>query len=234
MTKANQAGIRQSMLLAAAAALLAAATPGLAQLNLGPPNPGFENGSSSWFSGGTGGTAGSVSFLNPGQNGPSAPGTNAVSITSDGTGNTDFRSVTFSLGSAAGGAQPVTFSFDYDILGTVTPGNNVRVGLRTWLANNNNNFEGENNSFIGDNTGDSGGTGWETFSVTYTPSASANFADIRVSMNVFNHSPGVGDYWTDGTVLFDNFSVTTVPEPGVLALFGLGALTLVARTFRRR
>jgi len=209
-------------------------TSARAQIDLGPVNPGFELGNSGWFSGSGG--VGTVVLPDPTSNGPSAPGTNDVLIgsTSGGTANhADFRSATFSLGPATGGANPVTFSFDYDILGTVTPGNNIRVGFRTWLANNNNNFEGEINSFIGDNTGDTGGDGWHTFSLTYTPSANANFADIRVSVNVFNSSPGVGDYWSDGNVLFDNFRVTAVPEPGCLALVGLAALgTTVARRKR--
>lgn len=205
-------------------------TSAQAQLVLGPANPGFESGSTGWFSGSGG--VGTVVLPDSTSNGPSAPGTNDVLIgsTSGGTANhADFRSATFSLGPAAGGAQPVTFSFDYNILGTVTPGNNVRVGLRTWADSGGTTFEGENNSFIGDNTGDSGGDGWHTFSVTYTPSASAEYADLRISVNVFNSSPGVGDYWSDGNVLFDNFSVTTVPEPGCVALMGFGLGLLVLR-----
>src|SRR5208282_1529683 len=117
----------------------------------------------------------------------------------------------FSLGAAAGGSNTVIIQFDYNILGTVTSGNNVRVGFRTWQADNNNTFEGEQNVFIGDNTGDSGGDGWHTYTETFTPSAGANFADMRISMNVFNQSPGVGDYWTDGAVLLDNFVAVVVP-----------------------
>src|SRR5450631_1107630 len=123
---------------------------------LGPSNGGFESGNTDWFSGGTGGAAGSVTLPDNTSNGPSAPGSFDLLITSDGTGNADFRSATFSLGSAANGLNPVTFSFDYNILGTVTPGSNIRVGLRTWSDSGGSSFQGEQNFFIGDTTGDSG------------------------------------------------------------------------------
>ena len=174
---------------------------------LGPANPGFENGGASWYSGGSGGAAGSVSFANSPSNGPSAAGTDCAAETSNGSGNTDFRAAAFSLGSAATGTNVVTFSFDYNILNPVTNGNNVRVGLR-FFDSSGGNFQGESNSHIGSDNGDIGGDGWQHFSVTVTPPATAYTADIRVSMNVFGD-----DDWKEGTVLFDNFAVTVGVTP---------------------
>jgi len=42
----------------------------------------------------------------------------------------DWRSQPFSLGSAAGGARPVTFSFAYKLADNVATGNNILVQLR--------------------------------------------------------------------------------------------------------
>jgi hypothetical protein len=202
---------------------------------LGPANPGFEQGGADWNAGGAGGASGSVNFYNSPTNGPSAPGGNCVSETSDGTGNTDFRANYFSLGTAAAGANPVTFSFDYSILNPVTSGNNVRVGLRFFDITGNN-FQGENNSHVGSDNGDVGAIGWQPFSVTVTPPATAYTADIRVSMNIFGD-----DDWNDGAVLFDNFSVsaglvaqsaewtgTAGNPPCALALDGSGYTNAVA------
>jgi hypothetical protein len=182
-----------------------------ASVVLGPLNPGFEQGATSWNAGGTGGAAGSISFANPDENGPGDPGTNCVSETSNGTGNTDFRVNAFSLGTAATGTNEVTFSFDYNILSAIGSGNNVRVGLRFFDVAGTS-FQGENNSHIGSDNADPGAIGWQHFSVTVTPPATAYTADIRVSMNVFGD-----DAWTDGTVLFDNFTVRVGSETPPLA-----------------
>jgi hypothetical protein len=185
------------------------AVPAQAQTVLGPLNPGFEQGSTGWNAGGTGGSAGSISFSNPGENGPTDPGTNSLSETSDGTGNTDFRANSFSLGPASTGTNQVTFSFDYNILSTVNSGNNIRVGLRFFDITGGN-FQGENNSHVGSDNNDAGGDGWHHYSVTATPPSTAYTADIRVSMNVFGD-----DSWSSGEVLFDNFSLTASVPPAV-------------------
>jgi hypothetical protein len=194
---------------------------------LGPANPGFEAQGNSWNSGGSGGAAGSIDFSNPGQNGPAAPGTNCVAETSDGTGNTDFRANAFSLGAAAAGAYPVTFSFDYNLSNAVTAGNNVRVGLR-FFDSTGSVFQGENNSHVGADNGDAGGIGWRHFRVTLTPPATAYTADIRVSMNVFGD-----DTWSNGPVWFDNFAVAigsnSLPVAGN---FSVGTLVGVPITIR--
>jgi hypothetical protein len=216
---------RHLFYLAAFALVLACATmPAKADTFLGPLNPGFEQGSASWNAGGTGGAAGSISFANSPTNGPSAPGTNCVAETSDGTGNTDFRANAFSLGAAATGTNPVTFSFDYNIVNPVTTGNNVRVGLRFFDLTGGN-YQGENDSHVGSDNGDLGANGWQHFSVTVTPPSSAYTADIRVSLNVFGD-----DAWSLGTVLLDNFSVSVDLPPLVAAPTVLPAASVAAPT----
>lgn len=191
---------------------------------LGPGNGSFEGGGLNWNSGGPGGSAGSVNFENAGTNGVSAPGDNCVLETSDGslgaTGNgVDFRANDFSLDTAANGAQPVTFSFDYNILNPIHSANQIRVGLRFEDAAGD--FLGEHNSYIGTPNGDTGAQGWKHFSVTTTPTANALSADIRVSMNVFGD-----DTWNNGPVLFDNFTVIAGSNsPPVVSNVTMGTLT---------
>lgn len=200
--------------------------PAPRRLSLGPVNAGFELGGANWNTGGTGGVAGSASFANSPSNGPGAPGINCVSETSNGAGNVDFRADYFSLGAAAKGANPVTFSFDYNILNPVIAGNQIRVGLR--LEGPTGGFLGEYNSYIGVPNGDVGANGWHHFSVTTVPTATAVNADIRVSMNVFGD-----DHWSLGTVLFDNFTVLAgtnhIPVAGNVTI---GALSGIAVTQR--
>jgi hypothetical protein len=204
----SRAGMFPAKVSTLAFALVSAAVTAHAQF-LGPANPGFENGSASWFQGGTGGAAGSVSYANSPTNGPSAPGTNCVLETSDGTGNVDFRANYFSLGMASQGTNPVTFSFDYQILGPVASGDRIRVGLR--FGNATGGFLSEHNFYVGTPNGDVGGDGWQHFTGTATASSASLTADIRVSMNAF----GGDDHWTSGPVLFDNFSVVADAPPTV-------------------
>jgi hypothetical protein len=172
---------------------------------LGPNiNGDFEKGGVNWNSGGPGGAGGSESFNYP-SNGLSAPGTNCVMMTADGTvtpsGGNDIRVNGFALANTNNG-QPVTISFDYNILNTVNSGNQIRVGLRYFDSGNN--FKGENNSYIGTPNGDVGAQGWKHYSAVYTPAAGAVNTDIRISMNIFGD-----DIWSSGPVLFDNFVVIT-------------------------
>ncbi len=172
---------------------------------IGPPNPGFEEGSLDWNTGGPGGAAGSSSFANSPTNGPSAPGTNCVLMTADGTvsppnGN-DLRVNYFSLGAAANGKNSVTLQFDYNILNAINFGDAVRVDLRWEDANGN--FLGENLFHVGTPNGDTGGQGWLHFTGVATPIPTAVTCDIRISMNIFGD-----DIWSDGPVLFDNFAMS--------------------------
>lgn len=193
---------------------------------IGPLNGGFESGSANWSVGGSGGAGGSVSFGNSPANGLGSPGANCVLETSDGSGTVDFRSDYFSLGAAANGARPVTFSFDYNILNAVKSGNQIRVGLRFEDANGG--FLAERNSYIGVPNGDTGASGWKHFSVTAAPSSTALNADIRVSMNVFGD-----DHWTGGAVLFDNFVVVigsnTAPAATSFALAAMSGMPVTLR-----
>jgi len=191
----------------AAATLVLAALPAKSDSFLGPANPGFENGSQNWNTGGTGGAAGSVNFVNSPTNGPSAPGTNCVLQTSDGSGNVDLRADYFSLGAASLGTNSLRVDFDYNILDPIISGNQIRVGLR--FEDSNGGFLGEYNFHIGTVAGDTGGQGWKHFTGFATPVSTAVNADIRISMNIFGD-----DTWASGGVLFDNFSVQVTRKLG--------------------
>jgi len=185
---------------------------------IGPNNNGnFENGGANWNAGGPGGSAGSESFNYP-SNGWSAPGTNCVMMTADGSitsGGNDIRVNEFTVNSS----QPVTISFDYNILNPVNPGNQIRVGLRFFDSGNN--FDGEHNTYIGTPNGDTGGQGWKHLSETYSVPAGSVSSDIRVSMNIFGD-----DIWSSGAVLFDNFTVITgTPSTPVANSITFGTLT---------
>ncbi len=213
MTQHTRPGVwrRISCIALGAAAFLAAATTTHAGTFLGPLNPGFENGAANWNVGEPGGSGGTTSFSNSPTNGPTSPGTNCALMTADGTvsppnGN-DMRADHFSLGAAANGRTGVTFQFDYNILNTVTFGNAVRCDLR-W-EDGNGNFLADDLFYVGTPNGDTGGQGWQHFSVNTTPINSAVTCDIRFSMNVFGD-----DIWSSGPVLFDNFSVTVNPSIG--------------------
>jgi len=188
-------------------ATLAVTLAAKADLFIGPPNPGFENGGANWNTGASGGPGGLISFANSPTNGPSAPGTNCVLETSDGSGTADLRVDMFGLGAAAGGAAGVTVEFDYYILNPVNFGDQIRVGFRS--LDSGGGFQGENNFHIGTPNGDAGGDGWHHFKGTATPSSTAVNADIRITMNVFGD-----DTWSSGDVLFDNFSVKLTPAIG--------------------
>ena len=229
MNEARSFNLGTRMIAAAVAtsvSLLLAASAS-AQLNLGPVNGDFSAGAANWSADFTGGTAGNVVL----------PNTNNVLITSDGTGSAEFNSDIFWLGPAAGGGlsgtQTVTLSFEYAILGPVTTGNNVQVSLRTFGTQN------TCHSHWFQRQPDQQQRwcrrrGWLlTFTVNYLPNPAANYADIFVSMNVLSTTPGVADAWTNGAVVFNNFTVTTVPEPSSAALFGLVGLAGLGLLGRR-
>lgn len=172
---------------------------------VGPNNNGdFEQGGANWNAGSSGAGA-SINFYYP-SNGPSAPGTNCLIETSDGSANCDFRANNFWLGAATGGTNAVSVDFDYNILGPVNYGDNIRFDLR--FEDSNGNFLGEYYWNPGTPTGDAGGDGWHHFhGVAADPTQRAVTADVDVSMG--NFGP-----WSSGPVLFDNIAIKLTPAYG--------------------
>jgi hypothetical protein len=168
-------------------------------------NGDFERGEANWNNGVNSVPGGYETFYyGPGTNGLSAPGTNCVLMSADGSitpgGGNDIRVNEFTLANLN---EPVTISFDYNMLNQITGASQIRVGLRFFDSGNN--FVGEHNTYIGTPNGDTGAQGWKHLSETYSiPSSTAVAADIRISMNIFGD-----DIWTNGPVLFDNFTVIT-------------------------
>jgi hypothetical protein len=175
-------------------------------------NGDFENTSVNWNAGGPGGTGGSEIFYNPGTNGPSAPGSNCVVMTADGSVNppngNDLRANNFYLGPATAGTNGVSVDFDYNIFNPFPNGDQIRVGLR--FENSSGGFLGEHNFHLGTPNNDVGGTGWRHFhGVANDPTLAAVTADLRLSMNIFGD-----DIWSAGPVIFDNFVVKGTPQVG--------------------
>jgi hypothetical protein len=203
---------------AASAVWLLAAGAARAQVVLGPDNPGAENGNTNWFTGASGTGHSTIDNTDP------ATGTQDFELGVDaGGGNVDWRSLFFLLGPATNGAQPVDFTFKYKLINTVAAGQNMRVQLRFFQTNNGNVFLGESNTLVGSATGDSNMTSYRTMTVTgITVPANAHSADIRFSGNLF-------EPWTSGTGRFDDFLVTTAPEPASLATLGLAGMLCLGR-----
>ncbi|HXB60047.1 MAG TPA: Ig-like domain-containing protein [Candidatus Acidoferrales bacterium] len=167
-------------------------------------NGNFEAGEANWNNGVNSVPGGYEAFYyGPGTNGLSAAGTNCVLMSADGSiavpnGN-DIRVNEFNIPTTS---QPVTISFDYNILNPITTPNQIRVGLRFFDGGNN--FVGEHNTYIGTPNGDVGAQGWKHLSETYSIPSGAVQSDIRVTMNIFGD-----DIWSNGPVLLDNFTVIT-------------------------
>jgi len=180
---------------------------------LGPPDPGAELGGQ-WYSG----TNGAAYLL--------------VDTTDANHGNNDFtlgnkiadkdniadwRSQVFSLGPAAGGAEPMTFSFAYKLPGKVNAGDNIAVFFR-FFDEAGTNFLGQQFIPLGFSSGDSEMSDYKTVTLTniralknatgirIPKGARAATADIWVTCNIFQP-------WASGDARFDDFSVTTLPAP---------------------
>jgi hypothetical protein len=198
---------------------------------LGPPESGTWSGSEKWLTGAYG--AATTSFdLNDTSKGTCAF---VLSNTVAGKENTaDWRCAPFSLGPAAGGGWPVTFSFAYKLSDRVAAKNNIHVQLRFFDATGTN-FIGERVIPVGAHTGDSAMTEYRTLTINDIPTPPrARMADIWIDANIF-------EPWVSGTARFDDFSVTTVPRPirfkvliGAAVLLGICALTLLLIHLGRR
>ena len=97
------------------------------QIMLGPPDFDASSAGANWFTGAIGGGSASVDF-----NDPAAKGGCDFVLNNSVAGvenNAFWRCPNFSLGPAAGGARPITFSFAYKLDDPVAAGNNMRVHL---------------------------------------------------------------------------------------------------------
>ena len=183
------------------------------QILLGPPDGGAERGGQ-WYSG-TNDMA--YRFVN---NTDPNSGERYFVIGNKVAGDTnraDWRSQLFRLGPAAGGAEPMTFSFAYKFPGKVNPGDDIAVFFR-FFDETGTNFLGQHSIALGSSSGDSEMTGYKTVTLTglralknatgvrLPKGARATTADVWVTCNIF-------EPWTSGDARFDDFSVTTVPAP---------------------
>ena len=203
------------------------------QIILGPPNPGAETGGQ-WYSGTNGAAYLSVDNTDPNS------GNNDFTlgnITAGTENRADWRSRLFSLGPAAGGGEPITFSFTYKFPGKVKSGDDIAVFFR-FFDDTGKNFLGQQYIPLGSSSGDSEMTGYKKVTLTgiralknatgiqLPKGARTAKADIWVTCNIF--SP-----WTSGDARFDDFSVTTIPAPPwisrhwLLSLIALAIILLV-------
>jgi hypothetical protein len=204
---------------------------GKGQIYLGPAESGTWNGSEKWPNGAYGAASTSYDFNDVSHGACSF----VISNTAAGKeNNADWRCMPFSLGPAAGGARPITFSFAYKLPDLVAAGNNVRVSLRFWDSTGTN-YLGGRDILLGAHTGDSAMTEYRTLTMSgIMAPPKARLADITMNANIF--AP-----WVSGTARFDDFSVMTESLPllfqaGIVLaiLLGIGVLTLLPVYFWRR
>jgi hypothetical protein len=203
-------------LLVATFAITTTTASGKDQIFLGPAESGTWSGSSRWFTGASGAAEASYDFNDP------AKGVCAfvLSNTVAGKENTaSWRCPNFSLGPAAGGARPITFSFAYKLSDQVAARNNIQVQLR-FFDSTGTNFIGEQVIPVGARTSDSAMTDYRTLTMNgILAPTRARTADIWIDANIF-------EPWVSGTARFDDFSVTTVPR-SMLFKVGVGAAVLL-------
>ena len=205
---------------------------GKEQIFLGPAESGTWSGSEKWPNGMYGAASTSYDFDDHSKGFCAF----VISNTVAGKENTaDWRCLPFSLGPAAAGTRPITFSFAYKLSDPVAAGNNIHVQLR-FFDSTGTNFIGERVIPVGARTSDSAMTDYRTLVINgILAPHKARTADIWVDANIF-------EPWVSGTARFDDFSVTTIPRSlrfkmmvGVAVLLGICVLTLMlVQLWRRR
>jgi hypothetical protein len=206
---------------------------GKEQISLGPPNSDASSAGANWYTGANGGGSVSVDFNDPATNGGCDF---TISNTVAGKeNNASWRCPNFSLGPAAGGARPITFSFAYKLENPVAAGNNILIMLR-FFDSTGTNYISQRTIQVGAHTSDSAMTSYRTITIPgILAPPKARTADIWIDANDF-------DPWVSGTGRFDNISVTTAPRSllfkagvGAAVLLGVGVLTvlLIQLWFRR-
>jgi hypothetical protein len=209
-------------------AALSAAAKG--QIFLGPAGSVPVNGNVDWSAGANGAGFTEVDFNDPARSGYDFTISNTVAGKDN---KADWRCPPFSLGAAAGGARPITFSFSYKLADPVADGNNIQVELR--FFNSSGDYIGGGPASIGARTGDSAMTGYRQHTINdiLTPPGALT-ADIWITANVFQP-------WVSGAARFGDFSVTTVARSvrfkmmaAAAVLPGLCALTLLSTHIWRR
>ena len=220
-------------LLVATFAITTTTASGKQQIFLGPPDSDASSAGANWFTGANGGGSVSVDF-----NDPAANGGCDFTISNTVAGkenNASWRCPNFSLGPAAGGARPITFSFAYKLENPVTAGNNILVMLR-FFDSTGTNYISQRTIQVGAHTSDSAMTSYRTITIPgILAPPKARTADVWIDANDF-------DPWVSGTGRFDNISVTTTPRSllfkagvGAAILLAVGALTaLLIQLWRRR
>jgi len=197
------------------------------QILLGPPDDGAEIGGE-WYSGTNGAAYLFVDNTDPNHGANDFTLGNKIA---GGENRADWRSQLFSLGPAAGGAEPMTFSFAYKFTGKVNPGDNIAMFFR-FFDDTGTNFLGQQLILIGSSSGDSEMTGYKTATLTgvralknatgirFPKGARTATADIWVTANIFQP-------WSSGDARFDDFSVTTLPAPSWISRHWLISLTVL-------
>jgi serine/threonine protein kinase len=204
------------------------------QTILGPPDSDAASAGADWFPDAKGGGSTSVDFNNPATKG----GYDFV-LNSTVAGVDNFacwRCPIFSVGPAADGTRPISFSFAYKLDDSVAAGNNLRVQLRFWDAAGTN-FMGERNIRVGAWTGDSAMTRYRTLTVGgIMAPPNARTIDIAIYANPTSKEP-----WASGTGRFANISVTTTNHSlllntvvGAFVVATIGALIMLMVLFWRR
>jgi|ERR1039458_140129 hypothetical protein len=205
------------------------AASGKEQIFLGPPESGTWSGSEKWLTGAYGAASTSYDFNDAAHGACSFVLSNTVAGQENAA---DWRCLPFSLGSAAGSARLISWSFAYKLSDHVAPGNNMRVGL-FFFDSTGTNCVGELIVHVGARTGDSAMSNYRTLTMNgILPPRKAQIAAISINM----------ENWVSGTGRFDDFSVTTEPRSmlfkvgvGVAILLAVGALTvLLIQLWRRR